>query len=118
MATAETQTPHDEHASPGGLVYDGFISYSHATDDLLAPRLQAALQRFGVDDGADAALADQRQHRRAYLRIELLVEPRRAERVHGAVRDDEDAPRRNEQGETTGQREADRRDGSHRLPSE
>ena len=46
MATAETQTPHDEHASPGGLVYDGFISYSHAADDLLAPRLQAALQRF------------------------------------------------------------------------
>ena len=29
-----------------GLVYDGFISYSHAADDLLAPRLQAGLQRF------------------------------------------------------------------------
>jgi hypothetical protein len=27
-------------------VYDGFISYSHAADDLLAPRLQSALQRF------------------------------------------------------------------------
>ena len=27
-------------------VYDGFISYSHATDGLLAPRLQAGLQRF------------------------------------------------------------------------
>ena len=27
-------------------MYDGFISYSHAADDLLAPRLQAALQRF------------------------------------------------------------------------
>jgi hypothetical protein len=27
-------------------VYDGFISYSHAADDLLAPRLQTALQRF------------------------------------------------------------------------
>ncbi len=26
--------------------YDGFISYSHAADDLLAPRLQSALQRF------------------------------------------------------------------------
>ncbi len=26
--------------------YDGFISYSHAADGLLAPRLQAALQRF------------------------------------------------------------------------
>ena len=28
------------------LVYDGFISYSHAADGLLAPRLQAGLQRF------------------------------------------------------------------------
>ena len=27
-------------------MYDGFISYSHAADDLLAPRLQSALQRF------------------------------------------------------------------------
>ena len=27
-------------------IYDGFISYSHAADDLLAPRLQAGLQRF------------------------------------------------------------------------
>jgi WD40 repeat protein len=27
-------------------VYDGFISYSHAADGLLAPRLQAGLQRF------------------------------------------------------------------------
>ena len=26
--------------------YDGFISYSHDADDLLAPRLQAGLQRF------------------------------------------------------------------------
>jgi WD40 repeat protein len=26
--------------------YDGFISYSHAADDLLAPRLQSGLQRF------------------------------------------------------------------------
>ena len=26
--------------------YDGFISYSHAADDLLAPRLQAGLQKF------------------------------------------------------------------------
>jgi hypothetical protein len=30
----------------GDVVYDGFISYSHAADDLLAPRLQAGLQRF------------------------------------------------------------------------
>jgi WD40 repeat protein len=29
-----------------GRLYDGFISYSHAADDLLAPRLQSALQRF------------------------------------------------------------------------
>jgi hypothetical protein len=28
------------------LTYDGFISYSHAADDLLAPHLQAGLQRF------------------------------------------------------------------------
>jgi hypothetical protein len=28
------------------MSYDGFISYSHAADDLLAPRLQAGLQRF------------------------------------------------------------------------
>ena len=27
-------------------IYDGFISYSHAADGLLAPRLQSALQRF------------------------------------------------------------------------
>jgi WD40 repeat protein len=34
-------------SDPGtGPVYDGFISYSHAADDLLAPRLQAGLQRF------------------------------------------------------------------------
>ena len=29
-----------------GVTYDGFISYSHAADGLLAPRLQSALQRF------------------------------------------------------------------------
>ncbi len=27
-------------------MFDGFISYSHAADGLLAPRLQAGLQRF------------------------------------------------------------------------
>ena len=31
---------------PVDQTYDGFISYSHAADDLLAPRLQSALQRF------------------------------------------------------------------------
>lgn len=28
------------------VTFDGFISYSHAADDLLAPRLQAGLQKF------------------------------------------------------------------------
>ena len=46
MATAEAETSRDERASAGGSVYDGFISYSHDADDLLAPRLQAGLQRF------------------------------------------------------------------------
>ncbi len=32
--------------SARSYLYDGFISYSHAADDLLAPRLQAGLQRF------------------------------------------------------------------------
>lgn len=30
----------------GAAAFDGFISYSHAADDLLAPRLQSGLQRF------------------------------------------------------------------------
>ena len=46
MATTESETSQDQRGSQGGLVYDGFISYSHAADDLLAPRLQAGLQRF------------------------------------------------------------------------
>ena len=47
MATAETEVSRDGYDQPGGeMVYDGFISYSHAADDLLAPRLQAGLQRF------------------------------------------------------------------------
>jgi WD40 repeat protein len=33
-------------AETGPTSYDGFLSYSHAADDLLAPRLQAGLQRF------------------------------------------------------------------------
>jgi DNA-binding beta-propeller fold protein YncE len=41
MDTAERTTPRKSSA-----VYDGFISYSHAADDMLAPRLQAGLQRF------------------------------------------------------------------------
>ena len=43
MATVET---HTEAQPPTETLYDGFISYSHAADDLLAPRLQAGLQRF------------------------------------------------------------------------
>ena len=31
---------------PGGLVYDAFISYSHAADGQLAPAVQRGLQRF------------------------------------------------------------------------
>ena len=44
MATTEPRVTEIEPQE--GLVYDGFISYSHAADDLLAPRLQAGLQRF------------------------------------------------------------------------
>jgi WD40 repeat protein len=36
----------EQSPPPAGTVYDGFISYSHSADDLLAPRLQAGLQRF------------------------------------------------------------------------
>jgi hypothetical protein len=36
----------EEAPVPSDNQYDGFISYSHAADDLLAPRLQAGLQRF------------------------------------------------------------------------
>ncbi len=36
----------DSGAVVAAMAYDGFISYSHAADDLLAPRLQAGLQRF------------------------------------------------------------------------
>ena len=56
MATAEAETSSDERVPPGGLVYDGFISYSHAADDLLAPRLQAGLQRFANPRIRDARL--------------------------------------------------------------
>ena len=46
MATIESGPSVTEIDPQGGSVYDGFISYSHAADDLLAPRLQAGLQRF------------------------------------------------------------------------
>ena len=35
-----------EDAGKADLAFDAFISYSHAADDLLAPRLQVGLQRF------------------------------------------------------------------------
>ena len=57
MATAEADTSRDERVPPGGVVYDGFISYSHVANDLLAPRLQAAgLQRFANPRTRDARL--------------------------------------------------------------
>jgi hypothetical protein len=34
MATAEADTSRDDRSPPGGLVYDGFISYSYAADNL------------------------------------------------------------------------------------
>ena len=42
---AQSETSGSGFESPAS-VYDGFISYSHGADDLLAPRLQAGLQRF------------------------------------------------------------------------
>lgn len=44
MALTE-ETTHAESVAPAPA-YDGFMSYSHAADELLAPRLQAGLQRF------------------------------------------------------------------------
>lgn len=41
----DTVEARDRAPSPP-TAYDGFISYSHAADDLLAPRLQAGLQKF------------------------------------------------------------------------
>ncbi len=34
MATAEAETSQDERGASGGMVYDGFISYSHAAGTL------------------------------------------------------------------------------------
>ena len=44
MATNEEASRNPD--KPSFVAYDGFISYSHAADDLLAPRLQGGLQRF------------------------------------------------------------------------
>ena len=46
MATTKPKTAVVALDPSEGLLYDGFISYSHAADDLLAPRLQSGLQRF------------------------------------------------------------------------
>ena len=46
MDTNEARISPVERDPKPGLVYDGFMSYSHAADDLVAPRLQAGLQRF------------------------------------------------------------------------
>jgi WD40 repeat protein len=43
MDTIEARS---DPSSPIDSTYDGFISYSHAADDLLAPRLQSGLQKF------------------------------------------------------------------------
>ena len=43
MATAEAETSRDEQAPPGGSVYDGFISYSHAADDFGRPGTRSAV---------------------------------------------------------------------------
>ena len=54
MDTTESRTLRQP---PTEIVYDGFISYSHAADDLLAPRLQAAgLQRFANPRTRDARM--------------------------------------------------------------
>ncbi len=46
MSVTEAGVSRIDGDGAGGPVYDAFISYSHAADDLLAPRLHAALQRF------------------------------------------------------------------------
>jgi hypothetical protein len=46
MDTNEARISPVERDPKPRLVYDDFLSYSHAADDLLAPRLQAGLQRF------------------------------------------------------------------------
>lgn len=46
METTEAQAFRRRQGPAAGLTYDGFVSYSHAADDRLAPRLQAGLERF------------------------------------------------------------------------
>ena len=59
MDTAESRIFEQTAAE---TVYDGSISYSHAADDLLAPRLQAAgLQRFANPRTRDARMTSLEQ---------------------------------------------------------
>lgn len=51
MAASEAEPSGTGRRAQLGSVYDGFISYSHAADDLLAPRLQAGLQKFAEPYG-------------------------------------------------------------------
>ena len=56
MAIEEVEASLEERALARDVTYDGFISYSHAADDLLAPSLQAGLQRFANPRTRDARL--------------------------------------------------------------
>ena len=56
MAIEEVETSLEERALARDVTYDGFTSYSHAADDLLAPSLQAGLQRFANPRTRDARL--------------------------------------------------------------
>ena len=56
MAIEEVETSLEERALARDVTYDGFISYSHAADDLLAPSLQAGLKRFANPRTRDARL--------------------------------------------------------------
>ena len=46
MVAAETTEDRASGAPRSESLFDGFVSYSHAADGLLAPRLQSGLQRF------------------------------------------------------------------------
>ena len=73
METAEAETSHDERASPGGVVYDGFISYSHASADLLAPRLRVGLQQFAKPWRKRCGLPHRRWRDSRVPRVEALL---------------------------------------------
>jgi len=70
MTTAEAETSRDEQVPSGGLAYDGFISYSHVADDLLAPAFadwfaavcQAVVETPGVADLRDESSLSANPH--------------------------------------------------------